>query len=129
MSWECRGLVPICPVYAGSLGFPIWFESFWGRFSTPVLNWRFPCSDGGFPYLPTPANTAGYSPKQCRMSWKCRAVSGHEKGAPTGHVASRGKPLVNAFNRFLDFLYRLLHIRRWWFRSRAYPDSDFVECV
>lgn len=62
------------------------FESFWGRFSTPVLNWRFSSSDGGFPYLTTPANTAGYSPKQCRMSWKCRAVSGHEKGAPTGQL-------------------------------------------
>ena len=86
MSWECRGLPFVSPVYAGSLGFPIWFESFWGRFSTPVLNWRFSSSDGGFPYLTTPANTAGYSPKQCRMSWKCRAVSGHEKGAPAGQL-------------------------------------------
>lgn len=35
MSWECRGLPFVSPVYTGSLGFPIWFESFWGRKNNP----------------------------------------------------------------------------------------------
>ncbi len=35
MSWECRGLPFVSPVYAGSLGLPIWFESFWGRKNNP----------------------------------------------------------------------------------------------
>lgn len=68
------------------------FESFWGRFSTPVLNWCFTSSGGGFPYPTTPANTAGYSPKQCRMSWKCRAV----------FVPSAASPLFSG-NCFYEF--------------------------
>lgn len=51
------------------------------------------------------------------------------KKAPPPATQPAGANLINALNRFLNFLNRLLHIRRWGLGSRAYPDGDFVECV